>query len=396
MSSSGPLAVQPDRAVPPPPVRVTRSRRSAFWAGIGAVVVVVILAYLPYIVLSGTTDLLVNVFVLMTISSMWNLLAGYAGLVSVGQQAFIGLGAYSVLILSNHGTNPFAALPVAALACGVIGLPVWWLVSRLRSGYFAITTWVIASVFELIIVRYPSLGGGTGASLTGLGNLSPTLLTAYTYWIALAVTVIVIASVYAILRSRVGLVLTALRDDETGARSIGARVSRTQRTVFVVAAAGCGAAGALVIISQLSVEPAAIFSVQYSAEMIFVTIIGGIGTIEGPILGTIIYFVLQQTLASYGAWYFIILGLVAMIVAIWAPRGLWGLISDRLNIRLFPVGYWLWPAGQTARPRGLARLRGPRAPRPDDGAVVPAAAGRSGAEDPGAQPGGGGPGDSGA
>jgi ABC-type branched-subunit amino acid transport system permease subunit len=393
MSSAGQRAVQPDHAEPPPSIRVTRSRRPALWAGIGAVVVVVILAYLPYIVLSGTTDLLVNVFVLMTISSMWNLLAGYAGLVSVGQQAFIGLGAYSVLILSNHGTNPFAALPVAALACAVIGLPVWWLVSRLRSGYFAITTWVIASVFELIIVRYPSLGGGTGASLTGLGNLSPTLLTAYTYWIALAVTVIVIASVYAILRSRLGLVLTALRDDETGARSIGARVSRTQRTVFVVAAAGCGAAGALVIISQLSVEPSAVFSVQYSAEMIFVTIIGGIGTIEGPILGTIIYFVLQQTLASYGTWYFIILGLVAMIIAIWAPRGLWGLISDRLNIRLFPVGYWLWPAGRAARPRGLALPRWPRTARPD-GAAVPGDAGRSGADDPGGEPGGGGPGQS--
>jgi ABC-type branched-subunit amino acid transport system permease subunit len=361
MSSVEQRSVQPDHAARQPSVRVTRSRRSALLAGIGAVVVVVVLAYLPYIVLSGTTDLLVNVFILMTMASMWNLLAGYAGLVSVGQQAFVGLGAYFVLILANHGANPFAALPFATLACAVVGLPVWWLVSRLRSGYFAITTWVIASVCELIIVRYPSLGGGTGASLPGFTNLAPTLLTAYTYWIALAVTVVTVASIYAILRSRVGLMLTAIRDDETGARSVGARVSRTQRSVFVVAAAGCGAAGALLIISQLSVEPTAAFSVQWSAEMIFVTIIGGIGTIEGPILGTIIFFVLQQTLASYGTWYFIVLGLVAMIVAIWAPRGIWGLIADRLNIRLFPVGYWLWPAGSTAAPRGLARLRGTRA-----------------------------------
>ena len=132
----------------------------------------------------------------MTMASMWNLLAGYAGLVSVGQQAFVGLGAYFVLILADHGANPFAALPFAALGCAVVGLPVWWLVSRLRSGYFAITTWVIASVCELIIVRYPSLGGGTGASLPGLTNLDPTLLTAYTYWIALAVTVIDLASIY--------------------------------------------------------------------------------------------------------------------------------------------------------------------------------------------------------
>ncbi|HEY7145183.1 MAG TPA: hypothetical protein VH637_13140, partial [Streptosporangiaceae bacterium] len=132
------------------PVRVTRSRRSALWAGLAAVVLVAVLGYLPYLVYSDTTDLLVNFFILLTMATMWNLLAGYAGLVSVGQQAFIGLGAYFVLILAQHGASPFLAIPAAVLACAVVGLPVWWLVSRLRSGYFAITTWVIASVCELI------------------------------------------------------------------------------------------------------------------------------------------------------------------------------------------------------------------------------------------------------
>jgi branched-chain amino acid transport system permease protein len=256
---------------------------------------------------------------------------------------------------------------------------VWWLVSRLRTGYFAIATWVIASIFELIVVRFPSLGGGTGANLSGFENLDPTLLTAYTYWAALAVVVLVVLFVYLILRSRLGLVLTAMRDDETGARSIGARVPRTQGFVFVVAAAGCGAAGAIVIISQLSIEPTAAFSVQYSAEMIFATIIGGIGTIEGPILGTIIFFALQKSLAQYGTWYFIVLGLVAMAVAIWAPRGIWGLISERLGIRLFPVGYHLWPAGEQ-RPRGLAALR--RRPSGTPSGASSGAAPSAGAGDP--------------
>jgi branched-chain amino acid transport system permease protein len=134
----------------------------------------------------------------------------------------------------------------------------------------------------------------------------------------------VLASVYLLLRSRLGLVLTAIRDDETAAHSCGVKVSQAQQLVFVVAAAGCGAAGALLIISQLNVEPAAAFSVSWSAQMIFATIIGGIGTIEGPIVGAIVFFVLQQTLASHGTWYFMILGVVAMVVAIWARRGLWG------------------------------------------------------------------------
>ncbi len=338
----------PAVAVPAAPVRVTRARRSTLWVAIAAVIAVIVLAYLPYVVYSGTTNQLVDFFLLLIMASMWNLLAGYAGLVSVGQQAFIGLGAYAVLLLADHGLNPFLAIPVAVLASAVIGLVVWWLVSRLRSGYFAITMWVIASVCELIIIQISALGGGTGAALPGL-NLSPTLLNAYTYWAVLAVAVVALAVIYYLLRSPVGLMLTAIRDDETGARSIGARVARTQRLVFLVAAAGCGAAGALYIISQQFVVPSAAFSVQWSAEMIFITIIGGIGTIEGPILGTIVFFVLQQTLSHYGTWYFIILGIVAMIVAIWAPRGLWGLISGKLGIRLFPIGYYLWPPGSPGR-----------------------------------------------
>jgi branched-chain amino acid transport system permease protein len=334
-------------------VKVTRSRRSALLPAIGVVIVIGVLYSLPYEVTEGTTSLLVNFFILLVLASMWNLLAGYAGLVSVGEQAFIGLGSYTVLIVGLHGVSPFIGLPLSLLTCGAIGLLVWWLLSRLRSGYFAIASWVIASICYLIIIKFPSLGGGTGEPLSGMplsGN--PTLLNAYIYWTSLAVAVIVLVVLYAVLRGRLGLVLTAMRDDETGARSVGARVSRAQLLVFVLAAAGCGAAGALELISQPFVQPTAAFSVQWTAEMIFACLIGGIGTIEGPILGSIVFIALQQWLANYGTWYFIVLGVIAMAVAIWAPRGLWGLISEKLNIRLFPVGYILWPvAGGPAGPR---------------------------------------------
>jgi branched-chain amino acid transport system permease protein len=336
--------------------RVTRSRRNVAWTGVGALVVVVVLALFPYIVYAGTTTIMVQAFIILTLASMWNLLAGYAGLVSVGQQAFLGLGAYFVLVLAMHGLSPFLALPIAAIGSGVAAVPLWWLVSRLRTGYFAIATWVLATTVMLVIEKFPSLGSGTGSPLPGLAAISPTLLEADTYWIGLAVSVLALAAMYLLLRGRLGLVLTAIRDDEVAARSSGSRVGVARMLVFVVAGIGCGAAGGVYIISQLGVQPSAAFSVQWTAEMAFAVIIGGLGTIEGPILGTIVYIVLQQTLASYNAWYLIILGLVAMGIAIFARRGLWGLIDDHLHVRLFPVGYWLWEPGSNGR-RGLFRRR---------------------------------------
>jgi branched-chain amino acid transport system permease protein len=340
----------------PERLRVTRSRRNVAWTGLGALVVVVVFALLPYIVYSGTTSILVQGFIVLTMASMWNLLAGYAGLVSVGQQAFVGLGAYFVLILAIHGTSPFGAVPFAVIGCAVAALPLWWLVSRLRSGYFAIATWVLAATVMLIIEKFSSIGGGTGMPLPGLTGMSSTLLIADTYWIGLAVTVLTLATIYLLLRGRLGLVLTAIRDDEVAARSSGARVGLARVLVFVIAGAGCGGAGAVLAISQLQVQPGAVFSVQWTAEMAFATIIGGLGTIEGPIIGTIVYMVLQQTLQSYNAWYLIILGLVAILIALFFRRGLWGLVDDRLNLRLFPVGYWLWPEDAPGR-RGLRRGR---------------------------------------
>jgi branched-chain amino acid transport system permease protein len=335
--------------------RVTRSRRNVAWTGLFALVVVVVLALFPYLVGAGVWTIMVQAFIVLTLASMWNLLAGYAGLVSVGQQAFVGLGAYFVLALDINKISMFTAMPIAIIGCGIAALPLWWLVSRLRTGYFAIATWVLATTVMLVIERIPSLGSGTGLSLPNTPNISSTLLEAYTYWIGLAISVLALLTVYLLLRSRLGLVLTAIRDDEVAARSSGARVGLARMLVFIIAGAGCGAAGALLAVSQLIVQPSAVFGVQWTAEMAFAVIIGGLGTIEGPILGTAVYMILQQTLASYNAWYLIILGLVAIVVVIFARRGLWGLVDEHLHVRLFPTGYWLWDPASAAR-RGVRSL----------------------------------------
>jgi branched-chain amino acid transport system permease protein len=319
---------------------ISRSTRASRWAlGPGAVALAV-LAYLPYLLGPNSTTTMVNFFILLVLGMTWNLLAGYAGLVSVGQQAYIGIGAYATLWLAQHGVEPFVALPVAAVFCAVVAFPLSWLVFRLRGGYFAIGTWVVAEVLALLTIRDSSLGGGTGTNVPGLDGFDPVVLGAITYWSALAVAVVTLAACYLVLRSRVGLALTAVRDDETAARSVGVLVPRAKRIVYLVAALGAGAAGALLAISQLNVQPNSVYGVQWSAYMIFVVLIGGIGTLEGPIIGTIVFFVLQQTLSDHGAWYLIILGSLAVVMAVWVRRGLWGLL-DRWGLRLFPVGYRL-------------------------------------------------------
>ncbi|HEY4887436.1 MAG TPA: branched-chain amino acid ABC transporter permease [Candidatus Dormibacteraeota bacterium] len=330
-----------DTAVPAALPRVTRSRRSATWtAGLG-VIVVLLLISLPYLVHTNITGLLVNIFILLALATMWNLLAGYAGLISVGQQAYIGVGAYVVLVLAGNGVSPFLAIPLAALGALLVALPTSFLVLRLRNEYFAIATWVVAEAFRLVVLRFPSLGGGTGASLPGMAGMDPVFRQALTYWAALAVVVATLLAAYLLLRSRLGLDLTAIRDNEIGARSVGVRITQAKRIVYLVAAAGAGAAGSLLIISQLNVQATSIFSVQWSAYMIFVALIGGVGSIEGPIIGTVIFFLLQQWLSDRGAWYLIIVGSIAVVMAMWLPRGVWGVVSDRFDLRLFPVGYWL-------------------------------------------------------
>jgi branched-chain amino acid transport system permease protein len=337
-------------------VIVTRSRYPATWAAGVGLLLVVILAVLPYIAYQSLTNTLVNLFILITLASMWNVLAGYAGLVSVGQQAYIGLGAYAVLLLAQHGVSPFLAIPVAAVVGAAFALPASWFVFRLTGGYFAIATWVLAIVASIIITGIPSLGGGTGAALPGFANVGATLLGAETYWGALAVAVVTVVGVYVLLRSRLGLVLTAIRDNEVGARSVGARVTRAKRTVYLVAAAGCAAAGAMVAISQLNVEAATVFNIQWTAYMIFAVLIGGIGSIEGPIIGSIIFIVLQQTLSQYNAWYLVLLGSLAIVMAIWVRGGLWSFLTSKVPIHLFPVQYlWRNEEGATMR-QGVSRL----------------------------------------
>jgi branched-chain amino acid transport system permease protein len=324
---------------PNPAPRVTRSTTASRVTLVAAAVLVVVLALLPYLVVPNVTRLLVDLFTLILLATMWNLLAGYGGMISVGQQGFIGVGAYAVLVADLVGVSPYFGLALAAVAAALLALPTTALVFRLDGGYFAIGTWVVAEVYRLVTVEFSAVGGGSGASVTGLAGLAPVLRGAVTYWCALGAAVLAVGGVYLLMRSRLGLALTAIRDEPTAASTLGVRVRRAKRIVFVVAAAGCGLGGALIAVDSLRVQPDSVYSVQWSAFMIFMVVIGGLGTIEGPVLGAVVFFALQQLLQPYGAWYLVVLGVVAILAALVARRGLWGLVTGHRDVRLLPTGH---------------------------------------------------------
>jgi len=318
----------------------TRSSR------IGVVLIaiaLVVLALAPYWGDRQTLRLLAEMFTFIALASLWNLLAGYAGLVSVGQQAFVGLGGYVLFALAMLlDVNPILAIFVAGPIGALVAVPVALLIFRLRGAYFAIGTWVVAEVFRLLASQVSALGGGSGVSLPASVVLamapSRQMREFEMYWLALFLTVATLAAIFVLLRSRHGLALTAIRDNELAAQSTGIGVWGIKFAVYVLTGFGTAMVGAFIFLQKLRISPDTAFSVNdWTAFVIFITVIGGIGRIEGPIIGTIIFFALRQTFAGLGSLYLLMMGAVAIVVMLWAPKGLWGMIVERHGWQILPL-----------------------------------------------------------
>ena len=306
-------------------------------------IALVVLALAPYWGDRQTLRLLAEMFTFIALASLWNLLAGYAGLVSVGQQAFVGLGGYVLFALAMLlDVNPILAIFVAGPIGALVAVPVALLIFRLRGAYFAIGTWVVAEVFRLLASQVSALGGGSGVSLPASVVLamapSRQMREFEMYWLALFLTVATLAAIFLLLRSRHGLALTAIRDNELVAQSTGIGVWGIKFAVYVLTGFGTAMVGAFIFLQKLRISPDTAFSVNdWTAFVIFITVIGGIGRIEGPIIGTIIFFALRQTFAGLGSLYLLMMGAVAIVVMLWAPKGLWGMAVERLGWQILPL-----------------------------------------------------------
>jgi branched-chain amino acid transport system permease protein len=329
---------------------VTRWTRVSITAVAALGGLLLVLAFGPAFLGADLTDRLTTLFIYVILAAMWNALAGYGGLVSIGQQAFFGLGAYAAIRLSNAGVEVYLALVLAPLIVGLLSLPLSSFALRLRGGEFAIGMWVFAELAHLLVNLDTLIQGETGTSLIAISGFAPDARRAFNYWLALAVMTVVVAAVFFLLRSRTGAAIQAIRDNEEAAASVGVRVMATKRLIFVLAAVGCAAAGALQLATLITFQPKTYFSVQWTAYMIFMTLVGGLGTFEGPILGAIIFFAVETLFGSSGVWYLIGLGGSALLFSLFLPRGIWGALSSRFGIQLMPVGYRLASPSRARKP----------------------------------------------
>ncbi|HEX3480107.1 MAG TPA: branched-chain amino acid ABC transporter permease [Kofleriaceae bacterium] len=312
-------------------------------AAIAAALVIVLVACPAWGSGGARTTLIVFAYY-AGLAQMWNLLAGYAGLVTFGQQLFIGVGGYTLAVGAERlGLGVWPSFALAAVVAAALAVPVGALTFRLKGGYFAVGSWLVAEVFRLAVGNSAYLGHASGMFIRPARSVDPWTI----YYLAVGLLVAMVALVVVTLRSRAGLALMAIRDAEDAAAGLGVHVWRLKLLVFVVAATGTGLVAALIAMHTLFIQPNDEFSIRWSAEVSFMAVVGGLGTVEGPLIGAAVYVVLQDELGATGEVHLIVLGAVSVIVMLVAPRGIAGFVRDRFGWTLFPVA--------RRAPRGAAR-----------------------------------------
>jgi branched-chain amino acid transport system permease protein len=317
--------------------------RPLLMARIVAGVMVLALASVPVWADLSTQRILGEFLVYVALACLWNLLASYGGLLSVGQQAFVGIGGFALYGFTVLGDVPMlAALPLVALVGLVAALPMGLLSLRLSGPYFAIGSWAMAEILRLAVLQFPSLGGGSGSSLPSdvLRTLGGTrdIRSMLTYGVSFAMAAGSVAVTFALLRSRWGLGLRALRDSSVAAEAVGIQVRPLKMALFCLVGMMTSLVGAVVVMQKLRVAPDPQFSVvDWTGFVIFMVVIGGYGTIEGPIIGAAVFILLREVLSDWGAAYQIALGLIAIVMMLAARRGLWGLADGARRLPLLSV-----------------------------------------------------------
>jgi len=295
---------------------------------IPSIAVIVVLALLPIIGVPRVWLLYLFLFFLyLSMANMWNLLAGYSGLISLCPAAFIGLAGYTMTVMTWLGIPYYVGIIsgsiVSALFAMLMSIPVF----RLKGIYFAIGTLVVPEILRFVFLLWKPVGGaiygrGAGYTVKGVAEVSQSQI----YWSALAIGIGSIFLIRYILRSKLGRGLAAIRDNDGTAASCGINVFNLKLFSFVIAGFVTGMAGTIFYIYSGYIEPNSAFSLQWLITIMLATVIGGEGTEEGPIVGTIIVVFLYFFLAGYAEISLIIQGIILVGIMLLAPQGIMGFV----------------------------------------------------------------------
>ncbi len=255
----------------------------------------------------------------LAMSQMWNLLAGYTSLLSLGQQAFIGFSGYAVAVLTNYyGVYIWLSVLIGGFFSVLLALFMSLFIFRMRGIYFAIGTWIFAEMLLLWFSNWKYVKYGTGLFIKPPHPPSMTTI----YYASLIMGAGATAAIYIILRSKIGLGLMAMRDDEDVSEAMGVEIFRSKLFCFMVGSFITGLTAGVLYVFQIFIQPYKAFAIDWTVILVFIVIIGGIGTIEGPIVGTFIYVLLSQWLAEYAHISLLLLGIIAITIILLAPTGI--------------------------------------------------------------------------
>lgn len=294
------------------------------------IVIVAVLAVLGLTDGSGNTQrILIKMCLYCTMACMWNLLSGFTGMTSLGQQSFIGVAGYSMAIMTaTYGMSYVVGWIVGGAIGAVLALILSLILFRMRGMYFAIATWVIAEALKTWFNSWEFVNMGGGMFVRGRPD--QTII----FVLSLVLCVVAIVLIYFLLNSTLGLGLTAMRDDADAASSVGVNIFRSKLICFVIAGLFCALAGGMYYLNNVSVYPTNAFGISWTVSLVFIVIIGGVGTMAGPIVGTVVYIALDEVLANFPGWSNIILGLIAILIILFLPDGILGTLQKKLHFEI--------------------------------------------------------------
>ena len=299
-----------------------------------AVLVVGMLLAVPFVTRNPFYQhLLIMVLFWTLLGAAWNLLGGFAGQVSFGHATFLGVGAYTTMLLYlKLGWSPWLGLLLGGLAGALIALPIGLICFRLRGPYFSLATLAVAEIVRLVALNWEALTAGpTGLLITKLPPLDwfgrPIDWESKLpfYYLAVALAVVAMGITWFISRSRLGAYLLAIREDVDSAEAAGIDTTRSKVTALAASAFIAGLAGGFYGLYFRYIDPDAVFSVAMSVEPVFIAVVGGIATTGGPIVGAVFLVTIAELFRErFQAGHLIFYGLLLMIVIRYMPEGIWG------------------------------------------------------------------------